>query len=915
MPSPPLPPPPPLEPLPHFPSTSGLRTQIPLPAMQLAHISNASSSPRDPPNARVSLPSQPAGNPRTPRSSQPDLPSASNQPSPIFDPTDSPNPCPARKRRAHLGINYAQKRRLCELSEQYPKAGHELLAKKFRDETGRLLERSTVSRVLQRKDTWANVDKSDEHRRRCTSPRFPIIDEIMWELIRSRAIVPSFRKDLGDRELVKMTRDVAQILGKHGGNQKSHINYVTGLDSFKGSASWVSSFKKRFRIGLEKGESARSSCLERSLDIWANETNIQETKRLLCNWTRFEDFYFLEASVLATAVLPEQVAEETLSSSSAVSRDSEVEAEDAMRLLLSLQNYETGGNGLELAGAGFPSLNLTLPPINHTMPGSVGTGVAGSLHPSSITPVGTVSGSAVATADAQMSAGTAEQMTTTGVGHINPVSSDPTLLGGVAPVQMTSLEPITSNSARHPNTSLTDAMPPPHQPIRAGTGGVPNAHGLRPINSMAGGSSNISVCPTNTNVAGVINAAVGDSPPLGRGFQCLGAGTTRDPINTRVIQFSRDGASSGGNNQTRYSEPPAVNNQRILDDDTVIVLLLCSNGTGKQLAPWIVGKQPLRQVGRKEGEVWCDSKTRYFHNMRGWLTFRIVRMWLEEFDKSLDRSVVLLSSLLTGPDLAQLKLKNVTVVPIPRSDDVQDYSMNSLSRPKLTPLYSGIEEHFRANYRSLVVDRAIGYVSRETKIKPLSLRTAAKFVQEAWEAVPKAVVRKAWRQHSYIPSSILRSASSLRVNAHSLNEKQLSKLSDTVQRYKNALELNSTDSSDKIEVTMTSPKPYVWWSMEGPVLHPMGTLSDFVRSVCKTDTGHGDSSDEESADPEEEPVERIRDYRDALRVANNLAAFMRAEDSGDNRGHCLYLISSLQSEFKNLVEQVDDEEQKRAWQN
>lgn len=888
---------------------------MPLPAMQLARISNASSSSRDLPRAPLSLPSQPPVQPEASPSRHPEPTAASNQSPLTPDATESTNPCPRRKRRSHLGINYAQKRRLCELSEEYPNAGHGLLARKLCDETGRLLERSTVSRVLQKKDTWANVDKSDEHRRRCTSPRFPIIDEILWELIRSRAIVPSFRKELGDRELVKMTRDIAQVLSRHGGNQKSHVNYVASLDSFKGSVSWVSSFKRRFRIGFEKGESARGASLERSLDMWANEPNIQETKRLLCNWTRFEDFYFLEASVLATAVLPEQVVEETLSSSSVVSQDTDVQAEDAMRLLLSLQNHGTGGSRLELGGAAFPTFNFTLPPISHAIPGSVGTGISGPLNSTAVAPVGTASGSVIATAEGQMNASMAEQMTNAGVGHIDPVTADPMLLSGVAPVQITASEPISNTGAGFANTSLTGAIPPLPQSIRAGIGSVLNAHGLRPISSMAGAASNISVGPINTSTVGGVNPAVGDPPQFGGGFQCLGPGTTPDPINTSAIQFPRDGPSSGGEDQAGHSELPADNGQPILDDESIVVLLLCSNGNGKQLAPWIIGKQPLKQVGGKEGEVWCNSKIRYFHNMRGWLTFRIVRTWLEEFDKSLDHSVVLLSSLFTGPDLEQLKLKNVTVVPIPRSDRLQDYSMNSTSRAKLSPLYSGIEEHFRATYRCLVVDRAIGYVSREAKIKRLSLRTAAKFVQEAWEAVPKPVVRKAWRQPSYIPGSILRSANSLRVNAHSLIEKQLSKLTDTVQRYKNALELNSTGCSDKMEVTMTTPTSYVWWSMEGPVLHPMGTLSNFVRSVCKTDTGQDDSSDEEGPAPVEAAVERIRDYHDALEAANNLAAFIRTENSSDNRGHCLYLISSLQSEFKNLLEQADDEEQQRAWQS
>lgn len=701
---------------------------------------------------------------------------------------DANHPSNKKKRRAHLSISHAQKRRLCELNREYPKARHGELAKLFLDETGRRVERSTVTRVLQRKDLWLRAGKKEANRRRLASPRYPLVEEAMWEMIRHRAIVRALRSKLDDRELVRVSKQVATELVNMGCAKTGHVNYIHNLDSFKGSLSWVTSFKRRNCIGIEGDEDKKAISPSYAMDIWTTEWNTEETKKLLSNWTRSEDLYFLEATVLATAVLPDQVVEESFSSSSIASHIDEaaIDIDEALGLLISMHHQDSSGGGLDMGGVGFPTNNFA---------------------------------------------------------------------------------PLTSNTS----------------PSGASHAFSASAH------------ASADVLSNGRNRGG------------GRG-----KGKETGKNSGRV--------SSKSNVASDYSS-----NSRVVDDDSVVVVLLCANGNGDRQTPWLVGKPPLRKIGAEEGQVWHDSKVRYFHNVRGWLTSRIVRKWIEEFDESLDRSVALLTSLLTGPDLEQLRLKNVTLIPVPRTDRLHEYGNAFLSRSKLSPLNSDIEEHFRAKYRYMVVDRAMEYISHGSNVKKLSLKSAAKMIEMSWSKIPTAVIRKAWRDPAYMPSRLVRSSNQPRSNARALIDQRLSELAQVVQRYGNALRtfseerdalrICSQERNAHVQVALNNLKQYIWWSSEGAVFHPQGSLKDFVQSVCTTQIPEEDSSNEEDmegADWNQFP--RIHNYEVALRVANKLAEFMRKDDAL-SKHESLYFIGSLQMEIKKLCDEARDEEQERAWRS
>lgn len=689
-----------------------------------------------------------------------------------------------KKRRAHLSISHAQKRRLCELSREYPKARHGELAKLFLDESGRRVERSTVTRVLQRKDFWLRAGTKEANRRRLASPRFPILEEAMWEMIRHRAIVRALRSKLDDKELVRVSKHIATELVKAGCAEKGHVNYMHNLDVFKGSLSWVTSFKRRNCIGTDGDEGKRAISPSFVMDIWTTERNTEDTKKLLSNWTRSEDLYFLEATVLATAVLPDQVVEDSFSSSSVVSHEDEYAIDEALGLLISMREQESSGGGLDLGGVGFPA-NSFAPFTSNTPP----------------------------------------------------------------------------NGASHAFSTS----------VHASTGVTSDAR------SREGGK--------------------------GKGGQA--------------------GKSGGRLSGTSNTGSDLSASSRVVEDDSVVVVLLCANGIGERQTPWLIGKPPLRKIGAEEGQVWHDSKIRYFHNTRGWLTSRIVRKWVEEFDKSLDRSVALLTSLLTGPDLEQLRLKNVTLVPVPRTDHLNEYSNAFMSQSKLSPLYLGIEEYFRAKYRCLVVDRAMEYISQGSKVKKLSLKSAAKMIEMAWNKVPVPLIRKAWRDPAYIPSRLVRSSNPPRSSARALIEQRLDELTRYVQRYRNALQTYSQDRdalrtcsqerNAEVQVTLNDPKQYIWWASEGAVFHPKGSLKDFVQSVCMTQLPEEESSDEEDSEAADwNQFPRIHNYEVALRAVNKLAEFMR-KDNALSKEHNLYLIGSIQDEIKRLFDEAQDEVQDQAW--
>lgn len=358
--------------------------------------------------------------------------------------------------------------------------------------------------------------------------------------------------------------------------------------------------------------------------------------------------------------------------------------------------------------------------------------------------------------------------------------------------------------------------------------------------------------------------------------------------------------------------------QHHIDEDTSLVSMLCSNGIGSHRpAPWIVGKQPLRTIGSREGEVWPDCGVRYFFNNRGWLTSRIVRKWVEEFDESLDRNVALLTSLLSSSEKDLLTLKHVTIIPLARIEHFKGPTLTQNWKSTGSPIHQGIEEIFRAKYRCLVVEKALEYISREVSIKPVCLKTSASLIKDAWDKVPVPVVRRAWKELTYLPRRLSRAGSQPRGSTRAQTEQRVGELKRLISCYRTAITAETGKGrykvrSSDLQTALADPRSYIWLATEPPVFHPDGKIIDFVRSVCSAEFKKEPSSDDEMVDIATKGFPQIMNCHDALRAANKLAEYITTEDSLREK-QALYFIGGLQLELKRLCDQKQDQEETIAW--
>lgn len=685
-------------------------------------------------------------------------------------------------KRPNQSISHAEKRRLCEISDDNPKANHKDVAFLFHAETGHRVERSTVTRILQRKVFWKNAGTRDCNRKRIASSRFPTIEEALYELVRNKTRFSLLRVRLTDKELVKYSKQIAETMRKHyGSTVKTSTNYGPHLKGFRGSLTWVSSFKKRNAISPPEDVRSFSSGIygeqsyaaAETLDIWNNELKIEETKELLSNWTRLEDVYFLDATVLATSARPEHACPPGASQQA---QDAQAAVDEVLGFIES-QGGGRNSTTVDLTGSGPPSSSLNFP------------------------------------------------------------------------------------------------LP-----------SVPSAMDVLPE-------------PTITNILSHEQSGV--------------AFHTSDPFTAGTSSSAADQASATPLTETRHS----------ISENSVVTVLFCNNGVGNdRRAPWMIGRKAFRKLGREEGQIWHDCPVRYFHNAQGWLTARLVRKWVEEFDKSVDRSVVILTSLLNACDLELLDLKHVTVVPIPRTElgRVKEGPM-LWNCGSASPFHHGVEQMFRAIYRGLVVERALQYIDEGKLIKAMSMQGAARMINEAWEKVPLNVVRKCWRDLGFMPARFQRTYSRPRANSKAMWGQSLDNLSQLLSRYRDAIpdyplsgvmDLSQSD----VDGALTQRCDYLWLDGEQSVFHPMGSVLDFVRSVHVEEVENEVGSDDEMESNRgvQKGWGRIEDHVTALEVVNRLADFMNCDAERDKE-HCLYLVGSLQLEIKRLHDLRQNEAHARKW--
>jgi DDE superfamily endonuclease len=144
----------------------------------------------------------------------------------------------------------------------------------------------------------------------------------------------------------------------------------------------------------------------------------------------------------------------------------------------------------------------------------------------------------------------------------------------------------------------------------------------------------------------------------------------------------------------------------------------------------------------------------YRSNGQGWLTASILRDWLVWFDSTLDRAVLLVSSLFTKTDLDMVTLHWVTVVPVSawtRGSSTRNDRSPDTHCGVCTPMDSVLLDIFRGRYRQATLARAIGHMSNGKYIGPWTMRSVAEVVLSSWHGINASVVKHAFRVSPICP--------------------------------------------------------------------------------------------------------------------------------------------------------------------
>jgi hypothetical protein len=144
----------------------------------------------------------------------------------------------------------------------------------------------------------------------------------------------------------------------------------------------------------------------------------------------------------------------------------------------------------------------------------------------------------------------------------------------------------------------------------------------------------------------------------------------------------------------------------------------------------------------------------YRSNGQGWLTASILRDWLLWFDSTLDRAVLLVSSLFTKTDLDMVTLHWVTVVPVSawiRGSSTRDDRSLETHCGVCTPMDAVLLDIFRGRYRQATLARAIGHMNKGKYIEPWAMRSVAEVVLSSWHGINASVVKHSFRVSPICP--------------------------------------------------------------------------------------------------------------------------------------------------------------------
>jgi hypothetical protein len=215
-------------------------------------------------------------------------------------PSDSPSDSPVesggtggvttrivRPAKRRVALSDKHKVRLCQIAEDRPDLTQADIARRLFDETGLKVERSTVSRALVRSTFWLRCQLRNPSAKRHGRSRFPVVENAVFELIRTASARRSTRATLTDARLCEFAKNAAQ---------------EAGLSDFKASLSWLNAFKRRCLLRPERPGTEPVV----AYDIWPHELLASQTETL-SNCDRLDDVYNLHATGLYYDTRPEDV--------------------------------------------------------------------------------------------------------------------------------------------------------------------------------------------------------------------------------------------------------------------------------------------------------------------------------------------------------------------------------------------------------------------------------------------------------------------------------------------------------------------------------------------------------------------------------------------------------------------------------
>jgi DDE superfamily endonuclease len=686
---------------------------------------------------------------------------------------------PAKRR---VPLTDAQKREICEIAKADPSLSHSGIAKVFEGRHGIRVERSTVTRVVARSGEWLDRPLRTPNAKRRQVSRFPALEAATFEFVRNASFDVGRRKQLTDSRICAFAKSAAAQLG---------------IEDFKASSSWLSALKRRHKLtpSAKKGEENPS----KAYDIWVTSP-VSENEHILDNFDRLEDIYNLHATVLYYDAGPENVDWNAPAAGNYLGGDSFMDLSDEHRRTLS--------DGVIDDRADVPS--------NDAMTGGPGAGIA---RPGSV---------------ASFGAGTPR----TGISGVPRSIRDimnPTSVNDDDGFRRHSVHPSAylqnARSWREgaPNDADDDDDDDDDDRMDDGLNiqglDMSRSHGSVAENGLGGGDR-VQGCLSGVDhllgAAGVMPLQTGDGMNAMSSGSLCGSHLPSDhmqpasqfilPAVLREAQFTEDDLRS----TLLSSAGPAPISGAIAEDNArqtqstcgglgatksvpspppltrkALTTLLCTNAAGSaRIAPWIVGAKGISGPRDELRRPFPGVNVIYEGTERGWLTSKSVMEWLIWFDSTLDRSVLLVTSVLTTSEVSCVSLKYVTVLPvamwIPRGRS-NTFGVGTGTR---TPMDAILLKLFRGRYRSATLDRMLQHMEKGICLPEISLRCAAEMIVTAWHGLNAGTVKSAFRASAIVPmrmQSRNRGHSARSVEEDKILFKLGKELQEKMNRYRNAV--------------------------------------------------------------------------------------------------------------------------------